>query len=140
MTDTYKAYRFRRSRQASGCDGSVRILDELLERRPNNAWYRLMKAQCLIVGKKRQEALWIISDMKRDRRQAERSLGISFVSLHPDRAGKVLCRPPDKRDRDYLSRAPGGCQTLLVFIFFARRIYGKSGAETQSHFTMDRSR
>ena len=66
LTDTYKAYRFRQITTGEWCDGSVQILDELLERRPNNAWYRLMKAQCLIVGKKRQEALWIISDMKRE--------------------------------------------------------------------------
>lgn len=66
LTEIYKKYRFREITTGAWCDQSVALLDELLERHPNHAWYMLMKAQCLIVNKKRQEALWIISDMKRE--------------------------------------------------------------------------
>lgn len=66
LFDTYRRYRFREIVTGQWCEESVALLDELMERHPQELWYPLMKAQCLIINKQRQEALWIISEMKRD--------------------------------------------------------------------------
>lgn len=66
LTEVYKQYRFRQITTGDWCTQSVAILDTLLEENPREPWYHLMKAQCYIVNKQRQEALWIIQDMKRE--------------------------------------------------------------------------
>lgn len=64
LMQTYEKYRFRRITTGDWCEQSVRLLEDLLREDENNAWYHLMKAHCYIVNKQRQEALWIIQDMK----------------------------------------------------------------------------
>lgn len=66
LTKTYQEYRLRRMTTGDWCNHSVEILNRLIEEEGTNNWYYLMKAQCYIVNKQRQEALWIIQDMKRD--------------------------------------------------------------------------
>lgn len=66
LTKTYEEYRFRRMTTGEWCERTVAIVDDMLRRDSDNQWYRLIKAHCYIVNKQRQEALWIIQDLKRD--------------------------------------------------------------------------
>ncbi len=66
LTKTYEDYRFRRITTGKWCERTIAILDDMLRRDDDNQWYRLIKAQCYIVNKQRQEALWLIQDLKRD--------------------------------------------------------------------------
>lgn len=66
LTQTYEQYRLQRITTGEWCEKSIAILDDMLRMEPENCWYTLMKAQCYIVNRQRQEALWIIQDMKRD--------------------------------------------------------------------------
>lgn len=66
LTQVYEDYRFRRITTGDWCEQSISLMDDMLRMDSDNCWYQLMKAQCYIVNKQRQEALWIIQDMKRD--------------------------------------------------------------------------
>lgn len=66
LTQVYEDYRFRRITTGDWCQQTIGLLDDMLRMDRDNCWYQLMKAQCYIVNKQRQEALWIIQDMKRD--------------------------------------------------------------------------
>lgn len=65
VTGLYEAYRFHRLTTGDWCHHTLEKLD-LLCRIDDIVWYRLMKAQCLILNKQRQEALWIVSDLKKE--------------------------------------------------------------------------
>ena len=66
LTQVYEDYRFHRITTGDWCEQSIGLLEDMLRMDSDNCWYQLMKAQCYIVNKQRQEALWIIQDMKRD--------------------------------------------------------------------------
>lgn len=65
ITELYEEYRFCRITTGDWCAATVDILDRMICKK-NIPWYHLMKAQCYIMNKQRQEALWIISDMKKE--------------------------------------------------------------------------
>ncbi len=62
----YVDYRLKSITSGEFCNSSIAILDSLIESYPDDTMYKLQKTQCLIVDKKRQEALWMITDLKRD--------------------------------------------------------------------------
>ncbi len=66
LQNTYKDFRFRKITTGDWCNKSIELLEELRQYKENSPWIQLMKAQCYIVNKQRQEALWIISDMKKE--------------------------------------------------------------------------
>ncbi len=66
LSRLYVDYRLKAISTGDFCNGSVAILDELIEEYPFETMYRLQKTQCLIVNKNRQEALWLVADLKRD--------------------------------------------------------------------------
>lgn len=66
LTQIYEDFRFRRITTGDWCEQSIALLEDMIRMEPDNCWLQLMKAQCYIVNKQRQEALWIIQDMKRD--------------------------------------------------------------------------
>lgn len=66
LTNIYQDYRLQRITTGEWCEKSLAVLEDLYNGDPKNVWYVLMKAQCYIVNQQRQEALWIIQDMKRD--------------------------------------------------------------------------
>lgn len=78
LTSLYKDFRFGRVQTSEWCTGTLRILQELKEAEADeagetefggpevNVWYLMMQAQALIVNRQRQDALFIISDLKKD--------------------------------------------------------------------------
>ncbi len=64
LTSTYVDYRFRRITTGEWTDTSLRILDDLARLEYDATWIALMRAQCYVINQQRQEALWIISDLK----------------------------------------------------------------------------
>ena len=66
LTELYIDYRLKAITTGDFCSRSIEILDVLIEEHPDEAMYKLQKTQCLIVNKNRQEALWQISDLKRE--------------------------------------------------------------------------
>ena len=74
LTKLYVDYRLKAIPTGEFCDRSIEILDRLIEEYPFESMYKLQKTQALIVNKKRQEALWLVSDLKReieDKKSAE---------------------------------------------------------------------
>ncbi|MCR5144033.1 MAG: DUF5717 family protein [Lachnospiraceae bacterium] len=66
ISNLYKEYRFRRITTGDWCSRTIAILDDIIKEDPKVWFYQLMRTQCLIVNKQRQEALWAISDLKKD--------------------------------------------------------------------------
>ncbi len=66
LTKTYEEYRFRRITTGEWCERSIAILEDMLRMEPENHWFMLMKVHCFVVNKQRQEALWIIQDLKKE--------------------------------------------------------------------------
>lgn len=65
LTHIYEEYRLRRMTTGDWCKQSIELIDELKCGEKEDVWLELMKAQAYITNKQRQEALWIISDMKK---------------------------------------------------------------------------
>ncbi len=66
LTQIYEDYRFEKISSQEWAKESVALLDQLIEDDRESARLQLMKAHTLIVGGDRQEALWIIQQMRRD--------------------------------------------------------------------------
>ena len=66
LTKCYEEYRFERISSREWANESVKLLNLLIADEPEVAFYSLMKAHALIVGGDRQEALWIIQQLRRD--------------------------------------------------------------------------
>lgn len=66
ISKLYEDYRFHRITTGDWSDRTIAVLDEMIMDEPTVWFYQLMRTQCLIVNKKRQEALWAISDLKKD--------------------------------------------------------------------------
>lgn len=75
LTRKYEEYRLRRITTGQWCNETVELLDSLMtEDEDYNNSLLLYKALCYIANKQKQEALWIISDLKRtiaNKRSAE---------------------------------------------------------------------
>lgn len=62
----YEEFRLRRITVGQWTTDSIEILDTLMsEDEDKNHWIQMYKAQCFITNKQRQEALWIIQDLKK---------------------------------------------------------------------------
>ena len=79
LTSVYRSFRLGNTKSQTFSEESIRIIDELqkysddgylagngIEVPPKNMWYQLMKVQALIVGRKEEEANWLIGDLKTD--------------------------------------------------------------------------
>ncbi len=66
LSSLYVDYRLKKMTTGDWANQSIEILDRMIELYPGRYMYSLQKAQALIVNKQRQDALWLISDLKRD--------------------------------------------------------------------------
>lgn len=67
LTELYIDYRLRKITTGEWSDRSVELYDRLIDLLGDQTcFFRLMKAQALIINRRRQDALWIISDLKRE--------------------------------------------------------------------------
>ncbi len=66
LSRMYVDYRLKKMTTGEWATSSVEILNRLIEAHPDDFIYPLQKAQAFIVNKQRQDALWLISDLKRD--------------------------------------------------------------------------
>ena len=62
----YEQYRFHEISRDDWCSRSEKMLQSLMDLEPDNRIYLLMKVQVMIVAGKHQEALFYISELKRD--------------------------------------------------------------------------
>ena len=65
IMELYQAYRLRRIVTGVWANETIDILTHLQALEPEEAMYPLMKAQCLIINRQRQEAEWILDEFKR---------------------------------------------------------------------------
>ncbi len=127
ITGLYEAYRFRRLTTGDWCRNTIEKLD-ILSRMEDLSWYRLMKAQCLILNKQRQEALWIVSDLKKE--IADKS-GVEWAYL------LYLCTLLEQ-EVSYVDRLTKEIETIFRshpedvrifwFLLFLREEYYQNGA------------
>lgn len=78
FASNYRDFRFRKITTGDWCKESIRLLDELenleqmsmtkeeLLSHKRNPMYQLMRSQALLANRQKQDALWIISDLKKD--------------------------------------------------------------------------
>ncbi len=66
LSELYVDYRLKKMTTGDWAGKSIEILNRLIELYPDSYMYSLQKAQALIVNKQRQDALWLIADLKRD--------------------------------------------------------------------------
>ena len=66
LSRLYVDYRLKKMTTGDWTTKSIDLLNLLMELHPDDYMYPLQKAQALIVNKQRQDALWLISDLKRD--------------------------------------------------------------------------
>ena len=66
IMELYQAYRLKRIVTGVWANETVSILDHLHALEPEEPMHRLMKAQCLIINRQRQEAEWILDEFKRE--------------------------------------------------------------------------
>ena len=66
LSSLYVDYRLKKMTTGDWAGKSIEILNRLIELHPKSYMYSLQKAQAFIVNKQRQDALWLISDLKRD--------------------------------------------------------------------------
>lgn len=65
LVRSYIDFRLQKKTMGEWADEVIRSMDELLLDEPAEYFYQLYKTQALIVSGRRQEALWIITDLKR---------------------------------------------------------------------------
>lgn len=65
IMELYEAYRLKRIVTGAWVNETVEILDHLHAMEPEEPMYRLMKAQCLIINRQKQEAEWILDEFKK---------------------------------------------------------------------------
>ncbi len=66
IMELYQAYRLKRIVTGVWANETISILDHLRGLEPDEPMHRLMKAQCLIINRQRQEAEWILDEFKRE--------------------------------------------------------------------------
>ena len=66
IMELYQAYRLKRIVTGVWANETIDILDHLHALEPAEPMYQLMKAQCLIINRQRQEAEWILDAFKRE--------------------------------------------------------------------------
>lgn len=66
IMELYQAYRLKRIVTGVWANETISILDHLRGLEPEEPMHRLMKAQCLIINRQRQEAEWILEEFKRE--------------------------------------------------------------------------
>lgn len=66
IMELYQAYRLKRIVTGVWANETISILDHLRALEPDEPMHRLMKAQCLIINRQRQEAEWILDEFKRE--------------------------------------------------------------------------
>ena len=65
VMELYQAYRLKHMVTGIWAKETIEILDSLCLLEPKEAMYPLMKAQCFIINKQRQEAEWLLNDFRR---------------------------------------------------------------------------
>ena len=74
LLNLYVEYRLKKIVTGKWATQSCACLEELIDCRPENMWYRLLKAQAFLINGQRQEAEWLLSEFKRkckDRKSPE---------------------------------------------------------------------
>ena len=66
VMELYQAYRLKRIVTGVWANETISILDHLHALEPEEPMHRLMKAQCLIINRQKQEAEWILEAFKRE--------------------------------------------------------------------------
>ena len=66
IMELYQAYRLKRIVTGVWANETISILDHLRGIEPDEPMHRLMKAQCLIINRQRQEAEWLLDEFKRE--------------------------------------------------------------------------
>ena len=66
IMELYQAYRLKRIVTGVWANETIEILDHLHALEPEEPMHILMKAQCLIINRQRQEAEWILEEFKRE--------------------------------------------------------------------------
>ena len=66
IMELYQAYRLKRIVTGVWSNETISVLDHLRGLEPDEPMHRLMKAQCLIINRQRQEAEWILDEFKRE--------------------------------------------------------------------------
>ncbi len=66
IMELYQAYRLKRIVTGVWANESMDILDHLQELEPEEPMYSLMKAQCFIINRQRQDAEWILDEFRRN--------------------------------------------------------------------------
>ncbi len=66
IMELYQAYRLKRIVTGVWANETIEILDHLYALEPDEPMHQLMKAQCLIINRQRQEAEWILDAFKRE--------------------------------------------------------------------------
>ena len=66
IMELYQAYRLKRIVTGVWANETITILDHLRAIDDEDPMYRLMKAQCLIINRQRQEAEWLLDEFKRE--------------------------------------------------------------------------
>ena len=66
IMELYQAYRLKRIVTGVWANETIEILNHLHALEPEEPMHQLMKAQCLIINRQRQEAEWILDDFKRE--------------------------------------------------------------------------
>lgn len=65
LTKVYLNFGFKKSVTGVWAKQTGRILEELLDLKPDNLWYMLAKAQVFLVNRQRQEAEWVLDAFQR---------------------------------------------------------------------------
>lgn len=66
IMELYQAYRLKRIVTGAWANETIDILTHLRALEPEEPMYSLMKAQCLIINRQKQEAEWILDNFRRD--------------------------------------------------------------------------
>ena len=66
IMELYQAYRLKRIVTGVWANETIEILDHLHALEPDEPMHQLMKAQCLIINRQKQEAEWILDAFKRE--------------------------------------------------------------------------
>lgn len=66
IMELYQAYRLKRIVTGVWANETIEILNHLHALEPEEPMHQLMKAQCLIINRQRQEAEWILDEFKRE--------------------------------------------------------------------------
>lgn len=65
LSNLYLDYRLKKIVTGEWAGKSIEILKHMQSLEPDNDWYALVQAQCLLVNSQKQDALWILEDFKR---------------------------------------------------------------------------